>query len=305
MPDPVRFTPEELKELVGNGSLTQEDLALLHPADAAVASSLIQKNADPMAGLMSSNEVNPRMGLGGFQPDFDLGHAATIQAGMSAVPAIATTITGGPLAGLAAFGRQAAPYAGGLAGGAIGNAFGHPYAGWAIGTALAGGKPFGRGRPPKPPTTEPLPPKTPATMTGTGAERPPMTMTGFSRPDQITTSATPNAAKPPRLNTAPTPEAPNVRSSGPGGVSGLDVSEMMERTGKGVTNNFRGRVHIQKDPPTKGSIRSEFPPGANAKTPPAEFKRLLEELAESAYNNDDEIRALREFIRPKLRKPGK
>lgn len=305
MSDPVRFTPEELKALVKAGDLTEADLVLLNPSDAAVAAQMIKQNADPMAGLMTSQEVNPRMGIGGFQPDFDLGHAGAIASAVSAPPVIAAGATGGPLAGLAELGRQSVPYVSGALGGLVGNAFGHPWAGWAIGTALGGGKTLGRAKPKLAAASEPAGISPPANYTASGSATPPMRMSGFSRPDQITTSATPNAARPPRLNTTPTPEPPNVTKSSPGGTSGLSTSGMPERMNRGVTNDFRGRVHFEKDAAPTGprlNIRSEFPPGAGPKTSPDVFRQLQNELAEAAYGSKD-VDRLRKLLQGKLDKP--
>lgn len=306
MSDPVRFTPEELKALVKAGDLTEADLVLLNPSDAAVAAQMIKQNADPMAGLMTSQEVNPRMGIGGFQPDFDLGHAGAIASAVSAPPVIAAGATGGPLAGLAELGRQSVPYVSGALGGLVGNAFGHPWAGWAIGTALGGGKTLGRAKPKPAAAVDDYAPKIspPANYTASGSATPPTRMSGFSRPDQITTSATPNAARPPRLNTSPTPEPPNVTKSGPGGTSGLNTSEMGERMNKGIAKDWNPRYIVSEKTSTgpRPNIRSEFPPGAGPKTDPKLFKQLQDELAEAAYGSSD-VERLRKLLQGKLDKP--
>jgi hypothetical protein len=76
-----------------------------------------------------------------------------------------------------------------------------------------------------------------------------------------------------------------------------------EQVKGGVQNDFRGRVSFEGRS-SAPSIKSEFPRGASNKTPPAEFKRLLDEMAEESYAGaNPEVEAIRKFLRTQLRKP--
>jgi hypothetical protein len=226
----VRFTPDELQEWMNSDDPpTSEDLAKLHPADLKVVYSLIEQGEKSALGAAG-------MALG--VPGMLSGAKAALSApglGQKAMQ----------------LGAEALPYVAPAVGAGIGAKLGSPTAGWLIGTMLGGRN--GRGRSTPKPVEEPLPPNVPATMTSTGQTATPARMNGFSTPRQSTTTATPNAARPPKLGEA-TPQGgppPNVQRIPATGVSGLGSEELPAQVQRGVQNDFRGRVTFQKDAPPR------------------------------------------------------
>lgn len=276
MPDQqIRFTPEELQKLIDANELEIGDIRLMHPDDQKVAMSLHLKQTMSTTPLMASG-----------------------------APGMGTSVSAAGLGGKALeVGKQAIPYAGPIVGGAIGSAVGHPILGSMLGSALTGGRGFFRGPRAASPKAAPAGSTAPAEFTATAGTRTPAPrMNGFSTPGQTTSTTTPNAARPPKLGVAePQGTASNVQKAPPTGPSGLNPTEAAERVGKGVQNDFRGRVTFQKDP-----TRKEYPTGANSKTKPADFKRLQAEDAERA-GSSAEVDAIREFLRGKDfgKTPGK
>lgn len=276
----VRFTPDELREWMNSDDPpTTEDLAKLHPADLRV-----------FYGL----EENATKG--------QLGSLGALAAVPPAISGIKSALGAPGLAQKALqLGKEALPYVAPAAGTALGAKFGSPTAGYWLG-ALVGGK-AGPRRPSGPPpmVEEPLPPTTPASMTGTRASAPAPRMNGFSLPEQTTTTATPNAARPPKLGAATAQgEAANVIKRPPTGISGLNPEEAAEQVTRGVQHDFRGRVTFERPTGRRSPTRRpEFPPGATSKTPPDIYRQLEEAYAES-QGNPAEVEAIRQFIKKAL-----
>lgn len=179
MPD-VRFTPQEIKELVDAGELKLSDLPRMHKDDAKVAFSMMsdeQKRDDPgfMQGIMTST------------------------------PGVTSSIAGakGGMGMAKAAWSSAAPILGGVAGGAAGNAVGHPVAGWMIGSALGsklggggkgGGKPYNKA----PKGVEPYMPNKSAAPGQTGIPSEPLPASPVDRymPNKSTVQKAPPTSDP-------------------------------------------------------------------------------------------------------------
>jgi hypothetical protein len=259
MPQDVRFTPDEIRELTEKGLLKQEDLALLHPADQQVAQQLLVK--PPQVGPIDLPSEGPRPMMDRF-----LSGAMGQQLPSDVPSALGALTTALPIGFMA---TKLAKF------------------------ALPGGAP-------------PAAPSFSTAPTGTALGGAKVRMDGFSLPHQMTSTTTPNAARPPALRGARPQGVPsNVTSSGPGGVSGLSTGDMAERMGKGVTNDFRGRVTFDKSASAAGPgqvpPKLELPPGATLRTPPAEFKQLMDAYAE-AQGDPQQVEALRQYISQLLRK---
>jgi hypothetical protein len=106
-------------------------------------------------------------------------------------------------------------------------------------------------------------------------------------------------AEPTMLGARPTP--PNVTriDPRPSKYSGLRdpqaQAEIAEQAPRGVQNDFRGRVSIQRPTGAKPQSKLEFPPGADSKTKPDIFRMLEEEYAEN-LGDPREVEAIRQFL---------
>lgn len=295
MPD--QFTEDEIKTLVAAGKITWGDLGKIPKG-----------------------------------PTQDMAIRAVMEKEVGAIPLITPSPLGasGPvISGLGGLVKESAKVLVPTIAQGAASAAGHPWIGMTLahGLGRAMGRPWGgMGKAPTEPTSPP------AQFSGTSMQPAKVTPggPGFSTgPTTTGPKAAPPAGPPiapklpefapqrfplakpgaphlPRFGGEEPPNPPNVEKTDPrpSKYSGMRdrqaLPEIHERvTQGGVQHDFKGRVSFER-----GSPRSEFPLGANNKTLPAEFKRLLEEAAERNYADaDPQVQAIREFIQTRLRKP--
>jgi hypothetical protein len=287
------FTPEEIQHLVSIGKLQEKHVAMLPKElqgtalDAVLKRKLQQMPMIASAPLKTATDV-ATTGLGMAGKAWNALGPTAVQLGLSAT--------------------------------------GHPWLGMAAGHALSRTGFKGSAPAPAKPSSSP-----PAKMTGTGADVPTgmAPMGGFSMGSTGSWSgpkATPPPSAPKLPNFAPEPfpagraQAPALPRFGgepapppppmPGNVERVDprpsaysglrnpgaTPEIAEQVQRGVQNDFRGRVSIRKP-----SGRSEFPAGADKRTPPDVFKQLLDEQAELS-GDPREVEAIRAFLAQALGK---
>lgn len=275
------FTPEEIQQLVAAGKITWGDMPKIPegPAREAAVSAFLRHEMSQLPMIMPGP-------LGASAPAITGAMGLLKESGKALIPTgvqIAASAAGHPWIGMGA--------AHGLSRLLSGRG-GHPLApssppaqlsstGYSAGSSVAPMGGFSSGPSTTGPSARPsLPPSAPA-------------LPDFS-PQRFPLPAA-HAPTLPRFGGEPAPEPKNVTRTPATGASGLgNIDEVREQVRRGIQHDFRGRVTFDRSG-SKPAPRKELPPGATRKTPPKQFKSLLDDYAE-AQGDPREVEALRAYI---------